>query len=130
MKIVLALVLAASLAGCASFGPTRCLTADACAAGSGKHLVSIERDTHFGYNSVPMRIYVDGKPTAEVLGGETISLYLKDGRHIVGIDSGPSRDKPDMTLAVDVGVNDQPILRASLCAMGYCGAKLERVAAR
>lgn len=127
---ILAILAVLALTGCASFGPTRCLATIDCSAGPGKHDLSIERDTHFGYDRVPMRVYVDGQPTAEVLGGETITLYLRDGRHIVGIDSGPNKRKPDMTLAVDVGPNEQPILRASLCAIGYCGAKLERVATR
>jgi hypothetical protein len=130
MRIVIALLFALALTSCASFGPTKCLTANACSPGPGKHAISIERDTHFGYNKLPMRIYVDGAPIAEVLGGETINLYVADGRHIVGIDSGPAKEKPDMTLAVDVNAANQPILRASLCAIGYCGAKLERVETR
>lgn len=115
------------ISGCAHFGPTKYLAQGVSEAGVGKHEVSIERDTHFGYNNVPFVIYVDGKEAAQVLGGEVINLYLPDGRRIIGVAAAPNRKKPDMSLAVDVSATSRPVIHASMCAIGYCGAKIELV---
>lgn len=116
-----------TIAGCANFGPTKYLAQDMGQPAPGKHEVSIERDTHFGYNSVPFVVFVDGKEAGQVLGGEVINLYVPDGRRTIGISASPNRKKPDMNLAVDVSATSKPVIHASMCAYGYCGAKIELV---
>lgn len=116
-----------TVAGCANFGPTKYLAPSMGESGAGKHEVSVERDTHFGYNSVPFVVFVDGKEVAQVLGGEVINLYVPDGRRIIGISAAPNKKKPDMSVAVDVSATSKPVIHASMCAIGYCGAKIELV---
>lgn len=125
MKALALLAATLLLSGCANFGPTKYLAPDMGESAAGKHEVSVERDTNFGKNSIPAIIVVDGQAAAQVLGGEVITLHLADGRHAIGIQR-MHEDKPDMAVIVDVGPDNKPVLKASLCAMGYCGFKLVR----
>lgn len=127
MKALMVLAAALLVSGCANFGPTKYLAPGMEEPATGKHEVSVERDTHFGYNSVPFVVFVDGKEAAQVLGGEVINLYVPDGRRIIGISAAPNKKKPDMSLAVDVSATSKPVIHASMCAIGYCGAKIELV---
>lgn len=125
MKTLMVLAAALLVSGCANFGPTKYLAPGMGEPATGKHEVSIERDTNFGKNSIPAIIVIDGSPAAQVLGGDVITLHLTDGRHTIGIQR-MHEDKPDMAVIVDVGPDNRPVLKASLCAMGYCGFKLVR----
>lgn len=121
------LLAAALLAGCASV-PATYLDPSMARATAETHVVTIECHSPFP-GGAPLVVWVDGVAVAHVPGGQSINLYLADGRHIVGVGM-PSRtgDKaPERTIAIDVSATSSPILRASVVAGGYGGWKIKQV---
>lgn len=127
MRLMTFAVLAALLAGCASVSP-KYLDSGVSSAALGSHAVSVERGKHFGIDSVPLIIFVDGEKAAHIGGGQTITLYIKDGRHIIGVAPKAAADHgPNSSIAVDVSAQSQPILQTNVAAWGWAGWKIERV---
>jgi len=117
----------ALLTGCASVSPTY-LDSTVSTSTSGTHVVSVERGKHFGIDNVPLVVFMDGKEVALLGGGQTITLNVKDGRHIIGVAPKTTSDHgADSSIAIDVSAESQPILRTNVAAWGWAGWVIERV---
>lgn len=116
-----------ALAACSTVAPKVTNPAMATAT-PGRYAVTVERGKHLGFDSLPLNIFVDGKVVAQVDGGRAVTLYLTEGRHLIGIESGRrTKAGPSDEIAVDVSASHSPILRTNVYAMGYGGWKIERV---
>ncbi len=127
MKLISLALFALLLTGCASVSP-KYLNPRFSSAAPGSHAVSVERGKHLGIDSTPLIIFVDGEEVAHIGGGQTITLYIEDGRHIIGVASKATADNgPNSSIAVDVSAQSQPILRTNVAAWGWAGWKIEHV---
>jgi hypothetical protein len=118
----------ACLAAAPSAFAAEVLNADFKAPAEGRHALTVQRNKHFGANGVESILIVDDVPAATLKGGEAVTVYLPDGRHIVGIRNGRrSETAADMSIAVDVGAGHEPILAATLANAGWTGFKLEQI---
>lgn len=114
------------LVGCMSVN-TRPLDPSVDVAGQGKNVITVERGSYLPpYNSMPVTIFIDGKPAREIGGGKTVNLHVAYGRHSVGVATGRATE-PQREIAVDVSATESPILRASMVAMMYGGFRLVRI---
>jgi hypothetical protein len=121
------LFIAGLLAASSAFA-AEVLNANFKAPAEGRHALTVQRNKHFGANAVEAVLIVDEVPAATLKGGEAVTVYVADGRHIVGIRNGRRAETvADMSMAVDVGAGHEPILAASLANAGWSGFKLEQI---
>jgi hypothetical protein len=125
MKWILIVLVFVGVAGCA-VAPARYLNASLSDKAPGTSAVSIERHKKFGYDALPVIIYVDGKSAAQIHGGQVVTLYIKDGRHSIGVSAGQYA-APEREIAIDVSPENKPILRAHSVALGYGGWGIDLV---
>ncbi len=65
------------------------------------HAVTIHRAQWYGFS--PVTIYVDYKPAAKIYGGQSITLYLSGGTHVIGVRSlGQDPSKRTHRIRIDV----------------------------
>lgn len=128
MRMVLSALAMVALVGCA-IAPARYIDPKVSAQLPGTHVVSVERGKQLGASSSPLTIFIDGSPVAEVFGGQVINLYLKDGRHSIGVGMFGRTGKraPEREITIDVSETSKPILRAGTVALGYGGWGIEPV---
>jgi hypothetical protein len=121
------LFIAGLLAASSAFA-AEVLNADLKAPAEGRHALTVQRSKHFGANAVESIILIDDVAAASIKGGDAVTVYVPDGRHIVGIRNGRRAETAaDMSIAVDVSAGHEPILAASLANAGWSGFKLEQI---
>lgn len=128
MKRVLPILVACAMLGACASLPQIPTPPKMAAQSAGRYPVSIERGKWMGLNSQPLGIYVDGKPSASLLGGQSVTLYVQPGRHIIAVHPTLKRVPAGVagSIAIDVSSTDHPILRTNVAALGYAGWKIEK----
>jgi hypothetical protein len=96
-KTLLAGVLLLAISGCATEPMTtsvgalvpanRIFVAELAKPATGKASVVVKRDTGFMGGGCEFRLFVDGKPFADIGYGEKVQIHLQPGEHILGARS-------------------------------------------
>lgn len=93
--------------------------APAVGANPGQAVVTVERSFNKPcYNSIPVTVFVDGKPMGQIGGGQVMSVRVPEGTHEVGIAMHPTNTSP-RSVTVVASPQHPAMLRANLASSGY-----------
>lgn len=101
LYVLVVMLLALTLSGCLGT-QSKVLAKPMASAHPGAHAVTIDRAPWHGTS--PDTIFVDYKQAATIYGGQSITLYLPEGPHVIGVRSlGQDPNKRTDQVRINVG---------------------------